>query len=211
MVEPLGVPPAPARGVHRAAGPASPRRRCGLTLVELLVTLVLVSMLGTLLVQSVGFFAARYETVQRIARDAARAGLRQQWFAASVHGLVPDGVEARRFEGAPTGFQGTTLAPLEAAAGLPVTVRWSIGAEAGGGLAVGYAEDGAPRRRVLVREGPLAFRYADARGAWHERWPPPGSREWTPSQVRLEAGGRTLWLAAVDATPVPRITQQALR
>ena len=210
MAEPLGVPAAPARGVHRASQ-VSPRRRHGLTLVELLVTLVLVSMLATLLVQSVGFFAARYETVQRIARDAARTGLRQQWFAASVHGLVPDGVEARRFEGAPTGFQGTTLAPLEAVAGLPVTVRWSIGAEPGGALAVGYSEDGGPRRRVLARTGPLAFRYADASGAWHDRWPPPRSPEWTPSQVRLEAGGQTLWLAVVDATPVPRITQRALR
>ena len=211
MAGALGVPAVPAAAVQRTAGPASPPRRHGLTLVELLVTLVLVSMLGTLLVQSIGFFAARYETVQRIARDAASAGLRQQWFAASVLGLVPVGVEARRFEGTPTGFRGTTLAPLEAAAGLPVTVRWSIAAEAGGALAVGYAEDGGPRRRVLVRQAPLAFRYADAEGVWHQRWPPPGSREWTPSQVRLAAGGQTLWLAAVDATPVPRVTQRALR
>ncbi len=202
----------PARAVRCPASAASPARRAhGLTLVELLATLVLVSMLGTLLVQSIGFFAARYETVQRVARDAARAGLRQQWFAASVHGLVPYGVEARRFEGTPAGFQGTTLASLEAAAGLPVAVRWSIAAEAGGALAVGYAEDRGPRRRVLVQEAPLAFRYADANGAWHDRWPPPDSPEWTPSQVRLAAGGRTLWLAAVDATPVPRITQRALR
>lgn len=194
---------------RRPASTSPARRTHGLTLVELLVTLVLVSMLGTLLVQSIGFFAARYEAVQRLARDAARAGLRQQWFAASVQGLVPEGADARRFHGAPTAFQGTTLQPLEAAAGLPVTVRWSIAAEPGGALAVGYAEDGGQRRRVWAREGALAFEYADASGAWHDRWPPSDSPEWTPSQVRLAASGQTLWLAAVDATPVPRITQDA--
>lgn len=204
MAAPLGVAAAP-----------NPRRAAscgrGLTLVELLVTLVLVSMLGTLLVQSVGFFAARYETVQRIGRDAASAGLRQQWFAASVEGLAPEGVAARRFEGAATAFQGTTLAPLEADAGLPVTVRWSIAAEPGGAQVVGYAEDGGRRRRVLAQADALAFQYADASGAWHDRWPPPASAEWTPSQVRLAAAGRTLWLAPVAATPVPRITEGAMR
>ena len=197
------------------------RRPAGLTLVELLVTLVLVSLLGTLLVQSIAFFAAHYERVQRVARDAARTDLQQRWFASSVQGLVPLGAPARRFAGSPAAFRGTTLLPLEAAAGLPVQVRWSIAAgqdDRGRPAAVvGYAEDGGPRRRVLARAGPLAFQYADAARTWHDRWPPESdqepSPEWTPSQVRLVAGqpARELWLASVDASPVPRLTQSQRR
>ena len=202
---------------RRTANP----RHAGLTLVELLVTLLLVSMLGTLLVQSIAFFAAHYERVQRVARDAARADLQQRWFASSVQGLVPLGIPARRFAGSPAEFRGTTLLPLEAAAGLPVQVRWSIAAgQDDRGLpasVVGYAEDGGPRRRVLARAAPLAFQYADAAQTWHDRWPPESdqepSPEWTPSQVLLVAGqpGRELWRASVDATPMPRLTQSQRR
>ena len=198
---------------RRTANP----RHAGLTLVELLVTLLLVSLLGTLLVQSIAFFAAHYERVQRVARDAARTDLQQRWFASSVQGLVPLGIPARRFAGGPAEFRGTTLLPLEAAAGLPVQVRWSISAgqddRGRPASVVGYAEDGGPRRQVLARAGALAFQYADAAQTWHSRWPPESgqepSPEWTPSQVRLMAGqpARELWLANVDASPVPRLTQ----
>lgn len=204
--------------------PATSRSR-GLTLVELLVTLLLVSLLGTLLVQSVSFFAARYESVQRVARQAARTDMQQRWFAASVRGLVPEGVPARRFEGNPASFQGTTLAPLEAPSGLPVVVRWRIAAEANGDSAVGYAESGGPHRRVLARPRPLAFQYADAARAWHNRWPPDGTaearraaradddvaEEWIPTQVRLVAEDEVVWLASVDASPIPRVTQDLRR
>lgn len=205
----------------RRSPATSPSR--GLTLVELIVTLLLVSLLGTLLVQSVSFFATRYETVQRVAREAARADMQQRWFVASVRGLVPEGVPARRFEGDPAAFQGTTLAPLEAPSGLPVVVRWHIAADGAGGTAVGYAESGGPSRRVLARPQPLAFQYADAARAWHERWPPAPSaartsaadqdaaEEWIPSQVRLVAGRQVVWHASVEATPVPRVTQDHIR
>lgn len=197
------------------------RHHAGLTLVELLVTLVLVSMLGTLLVQSIAFFAAHYERVQRVARDSARTDLQQRWFASSVQGLVPLGIPARRFAGGPAEFRGTTLLPLEAAAGLPVQVHWSIAAgQDDRGLpasVVGYAEDGGPKRRVLAQAGPLAFQYADSAQTWHSRWPPitdqEPSPEWTPSQVRLMAGepARELWRANVDASPTPRLTQSQRR
>lgn len=206
---------------RHAPAPGNPRH-AGLTLLELLVTLLLVALLGTLLVQSIAFFAAHYERVQRVTRDAARADLRQRWFAGSVQGLVPLGIPARRFAGGPAEFHGTTLLPLEADAGLPVQVRWRIAAgqdDRGRPAAVlGYAEDGGPHRRVLARAVPLAFQYADAAQAWHDRWPPderaaapdsPANDEWIPSQVRLVAGqpARELWLASVDASPTPRITQ----
>ena len=111
----------------------------GLTLVETLVTFVLLGFLSTLILQAVGFFAARYEGVQRVHRVAALESLQQNWFATSVQGFIPYGVEARRFVGHPNYFEGITLEPLNAQPGTPVTVTWFIDA-----AAVHYAESLAP-------------------------------------------------------------------
>ena len=121
--------------------PSNRRVPCprGLTLVETLVAFVILGFLSTLILQAVGFFAARYEGVQRVHRVAALESLQQNWFATSVQGLVPYGVRARRFQGRPTYFEGITLEPLDAEAGTPVTVRWSIVADA-----VRYLETLAP-------------------------------------------------------------------
>ncbi len=114
-------------------------RVIGLTLVETLVTFVILGFLTTLILQAVGFFATRYEGVQRVHRVAALESLQQNWFATSVQGFVPYGVYARRFRGRPTRFEGITLEPLNAQAGTPVAVRWSIDQDA-----VRYAESLAP-------------------------------------------------------------------
>ena len=114
-------------------------RAIGMTLVETLVTFVILGFLTTLILQAVGFFAARYEGVQRVHRVAALESLRQNWFATSVRGFVPYGVHARRFQGQPTRFEGITLEPLHAQPGTPVTVRWSIAEDA-----VLYTESPAP-------------------------------------------------------------------
>ena len=114
----------PPRNLHHQRGRLS--RAAGMTLVETLVTFVILGFLTTLILQAVGFFAARYEGVQRVHRVAALESLQQNWFATSVQGFVPYGVHARRFQGQTTRFEGITLEPLHAQAGTPVTVRWSI-------------------------------------------------------------------------------------
>ncbi|MDE0658659.1 MAG: type II secretion system protein [Gammaproteobacteria bacterium] len=126
------------RSRHRQPA-GRPIRLIGMTLVETLVTFVILGFLTTLILQAVGFFAARYEGVQRVHRLAALESLQQNWFATSVQGFVPYGVHARRFQGRPTYFEGITLEPLNAQAGTPVTVRWSIAEDA-----VRYAESLAP-------------------------------------------------------------------
>lgn len=122
---------------HRRFRQALPAR--GLTLVETLVTFTILGFLTTLILQAVGFFGARYDSVQRVHRVAALESLQQNWFATSVQGFVPYGVRAHRFEGHPTYFEGVTLEPLNAQAGTPVTVRWFIEKDA-----VGYFETLAP-------------------------------------------------------------------
>ena len=185
----------------------------GLTLIEMLVVLVLVSLLGTLLMQGTGFFLGKYATVKRVHRDASLAVLRQHWFISTVQAMVPSRVEARRFEGDASSFEGVTLQALAAEPGLPVRARWSIEAD-GAAEAVLYAQDDGEPWAVLSSQDSqdegFAFEYADSAGAWHGHWPlgsdddanPP--RERIPRMVRLvSTAGRTVWLARTDLFPEP--------
>lgn len=106
--------------------PPKGTRRAGLTLVELLVTFVVLSLLVGLVLEGLSLFSSRYETVTRHFRAAASQTLAQQWFATSVRGVVAYGADAHRFRGDTASFVGITLEPLLAEPGTPVTVRWSI-------------------------------------------------------------------------------------
>lgn len=184
---------------------ALPRRVRGLTLIEMLVVLVLVSLLGTLLIQGAGFFLGRYAAVKRVQRDASLAELRQHWFVSTLQAMVPSTLESRRFAGDASSFEGVTLQGLVAESGRPVRVRWSIDGE-GGSSAVVYAEEAAASWTVLrADDAALAFEYADSARRWHARWPvAEGAPERIPRMVRLVSGqGRTLWLARLDLFPEP--------
>ena len=184
----------------------------GLTLLEMLVVLVLVSLLGTLLLQGIGFFTGKYQVVQRARADLSLAELQHHWFVTSVRGLTPYGVEARRFVGNARAFQGITLAPLWAEPGMPVTARWTIDHEEGSTLL--YTENGGRPWTVLPENDErLIFDYADAAHRWHDRWPVEAAAgEWTPTFVRLRAEDRgSVWLARVQADPAPLLTEETLR
>ena len=103
----------------------------------------LVALLGTLIIQGVGIFLARYDTVQRVVRDAGQAGLQQHWFASSIEGMVPYHQAAIQFKGDATSFSGITTQPLGAESGMPVTVRWSI-LRNGQSSVLTYSEEPAP-------------------------------------------------------------------
>lgn len=196
-----------------ASEPCAGRREGrGLSLLETLVVLALVSLLSALMLQGLGAFANRYDTVQRVHRTASFMALRQHWFTTSVRGLVPVGVEARRFLGAVDSFHGITLQPLAAESGLPVQARWYVDGTAD--QAVMYAEDDAEAWQVFASDGDrLTFAYADSKGAWHQRWPvasAPG--EWLPHMIRLNAEGEgTVWLASIVASPQPAFDERVLR
>ena len=172
----------------------------GLTLVEMLVVLVLVSLLGTLVMQGTGFFLDQFATVERIHRDASRADLRNHWFASTVGAILPSRHAERSFVGESTYFEGVTLEPLAAASGQPSRVRWSIE-----GDRVLYAENGTQPWTILVGDDTgLSFQYAGTSRQWREWWSPDETREYTPRMVRLvSSDGRVLWLAHFDLHPEP--------
>ncbi|MCY4119579.1 MAG: type II secretion system protein [Acidobacteria bacterium] len=221
-------PPNPRRATPGAPS-TPPARSAGLTLVETLVTFVIFGFLTTLILQAVGFFAARYEGVQRVHRASALETLQQNYFATTVRGLVPYGVDSRRFQGDATFFEGTTLEPLNAEPGVPVIARWSIADDT-----VGYAESAAPGEdgiawTVRTSADSHAFEYADSLGNWYDHWPPsvdrlprPGEAplqviddpayDWTPTLIRLVSpDAATVWLARVEPSRRPVLTEALYR
>ena len=195
--------------------PRSPRPRPaphsnrGVTLLEMLVVLVLVSLLGTLLIQGVGFFLGKYASVKRIHQGTSLAALRQHWFVSTVQAMLPSRLEARRFTGDASSFEGVTLQSLAAEAGLPARARWSIGRDDASGAVVYEQEGGTPWTVMTSSDEGLAFQYADSAGRWHDRWPiASGSgdrrKEHIPRMIRLVAtAGRTVWLAHLALSPEP--------
>ena len=190
----------------------------GLTMIEMLVVFVLLGLVSTLLFQGTGFFATRYETVQSLHREGSVTGLQQHWFISTVQSLVPYGLEARRFRGNASSFDGITLQALAAEPGMPVSARWYID-DRDGLRAVVYRED--PERHadgvewtVLISDEPgLRFQYADVQGRWRMRWPVDDApAEWLPRAIRLVSPvNGMLWIARVDASAAPVITDAEMR
>ena len=183
-------------------------RTGGMTLLEMLVVLALVALLGTLIAQGLGFFLARYDTVQRVARDAGQAGLQQHWFASSVEGMVPYRQLERQFTGDAATFTGITTQPLAAESGMPVRARWTIDDD-GSASHVIYQEaaaptnDGALTWTVLRTPEAVAFQYAGVDGTWLDAWPVREVGERIPRMVRLVGADGVIWLARFDLFPVP--------
>lgn len=199
---PTGGCPAPENFSFRPAG----NDERGLTLLELLVVLVMVSLLGTLLIQGVGFFLGRYGTVSHVGRTSSLAVLQQHWFGSTVQGLVPSLRDHRRFRGGESSFEGVTLQPLATHSGRPTRVRWFIDVSGDGSSSVTYAEENGLEWRVLaLPTSGLSFQYADANSRWYDRWPlAVRSRQAIPSMVRLVADtGRKVWVARPDLFPEP--------
>lgn len=184
-------------------------------MLEALVVFVLIALLGGALVQGIGFFSGQYAAGQRAHREASAASLRQRWFLDTVQGMNPYGVAAQRFVGDAASFSGITLQPLFAEPGMPVRAHWAIADGSAGDAAqtVVYREDaGAPWPVFSAQGRGLFFRYADAAGQWHEQWPAPAAPgQWTPTLIRLASRRGDLWIARVEASPQPVLTEEALR
>ena len=207
------VLPGPPAGAASPPGRIPQRRRLGaapgLTLLEMLAVLVLVSLLGTLLIQGAGFFLGKYAMAKRVHRGAAAAALRQHWFISTVQAMVPSRLAARRFAGDASSFEGVTLQALAAEPGLPVRARWSIDLDGASEIVVYSQEGGEPWTVLAADGGGLAFQYADEAGRWHDHWPldtDPRNphRERIPHMIRLiSPDGGTVWLARTELYPEP--------
>lgn len=194
----------------------------GFSLLEALVTLVILSLVATVLMQSLVHVLGVRERVLRNERESRAAVLQEAWFRESIGAAladVPQGGQPLRGDGKRLTF--LSLDTLEG--GAFAEVRWMLVPDERG-LALEH-HVGA-RRWTLLTGLPedTEFRYLDARGAWTDVWPMPADAadgparaESLPRVVSLaatDADGAFAWAAAVGASPgLPMAleTSEALR
>lgn len=164
----------------------------GFTLMEMLVTLVLISFTTMLMFQMLGSYRVARERVQAQSGAIDRKALFQSWFQDSVRGLyITNGLS---FSGDENEFRGTTLNPLYGGSGVPTTIAWRLGGEAEVPW-IAYVEEGRERwRRPLSGVERSRFVYLDRLGKAHDDWPPKlGTEEegvpTLPAQVALVREG----------------------
>ena len=198
------------------------RRSCGFTLLEMLVTLAVVSLVAGVLGQAL-FQLARIERLLEGGQLSSMAdAVRANWVRSAIEFLLPgEEGSSERLVGSERELEGLSAdVPMLPAPGLAkLHLRLEFDAAAGAtqlqlldSAAFLGKEANAPV--VLLswpgREG--RFRYLDDAGVWHENWPLPlkSSAAGLPRAILLETGLPALpaVVAATRASPVPMLSRR---
>lgn len=179
----------------------------GFTLLEALVTLVIVAMVATLLMQSLFQVLGLRERVLLNDRETRIAALQEAWFRDSVSGLIAElpGREGA-FLGDADGWSALTLAGISSDGQIPVA--WRIaGVPAQAFLEI--AEAGEQPVAVRTLSPAARFQYLDGAGVWRDMWPV-GDRsdELLPRVIRLQdPDGRPAWIWQAPVAAGPGLPQ----
>ena len=192
--------------MNRPLPPADKRRQRGFTLLETVVTLVVVSMLVAMLMQALNHALSLRTRIARVQAEARTDLLQEAWFREAVATAQADLEDAMgSMQGSSTELAYATPMPL-VANGMS-RVRWWLQRE-GDGLALHYSDPATPDLTIV--RGPLqeaSFAYLDHEGQWHEQWnPAPDDRQRLPRLVRFQAStgkGELFWLVPLLADPIP--------
>ena len=146
------------------------RHSAGLSLIELLVVLVLVSLTTVISLQAVGFVASGLSRVSddrekyQVGKNASR------WYRESIEALVASLDEEHGFLGRPREMSGFTLAPLLSDSGEPTLVTYFLERESETDV-LWYREEGVEALKLMEFDAPVEFRYATSRALYSRRWP----------------------------------------
>jgi prepilin-type N-terminal cleavage/methylation domain-containing protein len=155
----------------------------GLSLVELLVTLVLVGLAATLVIGGIGQGTAVLGRVSADQGQVYEELMARSWLRQTIEAAVPPLANEQEFTGGPSGLRLRSFRPLLGAEGIATDIDWEAGTE--GQLA--YSEG--DQQFALEALPPLAyFEYQDAQHAWHREWPD-GDTSGLPDRVALVFAG----------------------
>lgn len=182
----------------------NPRRARGFSLLEALVTLVIVALIVTLLMQALRQSLDLRSRILRHQSETRVASLQEHWFRDSVGGAIADLPDAfGRTQGSADSLELVTLEPV-AADGVS-RVRWWL-EPVQGGAALHYSDPASPD--ITVVPGPLRearLRYLGSDGQWTDTWAPvEGDLVELPRMVwlsALTADGNLDWMVPVIADP----------
>ena len=148
----------------------------GLTLLEMLVTLVILSFVAVILGQALNQLARVERLLEGGQLRSAVVALRAEWVRAALTGLLPGTVQNERLLGTERELQGmSTEVPQWPAPGLArLHLRLSTDDRAGVTRLELLAEPGTATAPVVLLEWPGPegrFVYLDAQQRWVDRWP----------------------------------------
>jgi type II secretory pathway pseudopilin PulG len=148
-------------------------RTGGFTLMETLVSLVIVTLAAGLMLQITGHFTRVYDRLLGSGQELAARRRSELWFRDSLAAATPSVREAEEgYLGTSSELQVTTLAPLARIAGLPTRIAWRVDSDGETDRLV-YAEAGGGEWVVLdgLRAGSASLAFVDSEGRRHQRWP----------------------------------------
>lgn len=186
----------------------------GFSLLEALVTLVIIALVTTLLMQSLVYALGLRERLLRHDQQARVATLNEHWFRDTLSAAqadLPEGLAP--FVGDHQGLSFLSAAGLRS--GGLAAVAWRL-VPNDGAAALQYSEDGRQWLIRLPQGGNGRFDFLDAEGEWHDAWPVEQlPKQVLPRAVRFvsqdDQGGLT-WVVVIDAGPdLPRVLQPDIR
>ena len=191
-------------------------RESGFTVVEILVTLVLMSMVAAIVFGSLRQVIEARTRLRPYLDQSEQTTLVAGWFRQTVQGLMADYVNGRhRFTAKPEEFAGLTVSPLAGAPGTPTAFHWSLIYDDTRDVTVlEYNEPDADPMRVASWPGKQgAFSYYGLDQKWHTNWSPPDTLDKSqsvpqlPQLIRLGGVPRDLFpmiVAGPRGSPFPR-------
>lgn len=182
------------------------RSQRGLSLLELLVVFVIISLVSTVLVQGFGFGLALYERVQTRTDRIANELLVANWFRSSLEAMVAGKTVETTFHGETDRLRGVTLNPLLGESGSPADFEWRLDRGV-----LTYRESGSELTVRDAGETIQRFEYLDSDGAWLSTWSPTPEKLELPGAIRVMADEGTVLLATVRSRLAPDLLLEESR
>lgn len=181
------------------------RTQSGLSLLELLVVFVLVSMISTVLVQGFGYGLSVYDRVESGGQQLVIDVLSAKWFRLVNSALVPLNSREQSLVGGSEQFEAMTMNPLLDSYGQSTRVSWQIVHD------VLVYRQGDGELEVLRLPRGAVFRYLNVAGDWVDSWPTDQNTYELPVAVRIDSGTETLLTASVRNRLVPNFLLEESR
>ena len=188
----------------------------GFTLLEMLVTLIIVSVVAGVVWQALGHLY-RVEALLTAGRfDAVEQSVRAEWVRSALTALLPgDTQRNEQLVGGPTELTGLSADvpawPAPGIATLNLRLQYSAADDHTSLLLVQASKTGSsPGRETSILRWPGRtgrFRYLGQDGNWQDRWPPDGLQKASalPRAVMAETGlpDLPLLIASLPISPAP--------
>jgi prepilin-type N-terminal cleavage/methylation domain-containing protein len=190
-------------------------QQTGFTLVEVLVTLVLLSMVAAIVFGSLGQVLEARARLRPYLDKSEETALVVSWFRQTVQALIADyDTGKNRFAASANAFSGLTASPLLGPAGTPTAFTWALNYDPASDFTfLEYEEKPSNTVEIARWSGKDAvFSYYGQDQEWRRDWPPTDLGTSTtvmqlPQLVRLGGLPSELFptvVAAPRAAPVPR-------